>query len=133
MSFAGINYIAVIVAAVAGFAVGAAWYTALGNAWMAALGKTRDDFRPSPIPYVIAGIAHLVMAYLLAGAIGHMGPVTVEAGLLAGFFLWLGFVLTTMAVNHAFQGARRTLTLIDSGHWLAVILVMGAVIGAFGV
>jgi hypothetical protein len=25
------------------------------------------------------------------------------------------------------------LTLIDGGHWLAVLLVMGAVIGAFGV
>ena len=41
-------------------------------------------------------------------------------------------IITTMGVNHAFSGANPKLTLIDGGHWLAVLIVMGAVIGAFG-
>ena len=38
-----------------------------------------------------------------------------------------------MGVNHAFEGAKPMLTVIDGGHWLAVLLLMGAIIGAFGV
>ncbi|HSO46981.1 MAG TPA: DUF1761 domain-containing protein, partial [Rhizobiaceae bacterium] len=39
---------------------------------------------------------------------------------------------TTLVVNHRYGGFGWDLTLIDAGHWLAVLLVMGAVIGAFG-
>jgi hypothetical protein len=42
-------------------------------------------------------------------------------------------VITTLAVNHAFQGSKRALTLIDGGHWLGVLLLQGAVIGLMGV
>jgi hypothetical protein len=88
--------------------------------------------RPSPGPFIIALVADLVMACLLAGVIGHLGEVTLRAGVITASLLWLGFVITTMAVNHAFQGAKTALTLIDGGHWLVVLVVMGAVIGAIG-
>jgi hypothetical protein len=65
--------------------------------------------------------------------VGHLGDVTVGRSLLSALFLWIGFVLTTMLVNHRFQGARWSLTAIDGGHWLGVLLVMGLVIGLFGV
>jgi hypothetical protein len=48
-------------------------------------------------------------------------------------FLWLGFVVTTIAVNYAFGGRKPMLIVIDSGHWLLVLLLMGAIIGAMGV
>jgi hypothetical protein len=35
-------------------------------------------------------------------------------------------------VNYAFGNRKLALSLIDGGHWLAVLLIMGAVIGAFG-
>ena len=50
MVFAGINYIAVVVAAVAGFAVGMAWYGVLGTRWMAALGKSKAELMPDNKP-----------------------------------------------------------------------------------
>jgi hypothetical protein len=46
--------------------------------------------------------------------------------------MWLGFVATTLAVNNAFRGATGSLTLIDGGHWLGVLLLQGAVIGWLG-
>ena len=69
------------------------------------------------------------MAWVLAGLIGHMGDFTVPNGLISAAFAWFGFVITTQSVNYAF-GA---LTVIDGGHWLGVLLIMGAVIGAFGI
>jgi len=88
--------------------------------------------KPSPVPFVISFVAELVMAWMLAGIIGHMGQVTVKDGLISAFFVWLGFVITTMAVNHAYAKARPALTAIDGGHWLGVLLVQGLVIGLFG-
>ena len=133
MTFAGINLIAVLAAAVAAFIAGSVWYGVLGKAWMAALGRSREDFKPSPGPFIIALVGELVMAFVLAGLIGHMGDVTIRVGVISALFVWLGFVATTVAINNAYQGSRWSLPLIDAGHWLVVLLVMGAVIGAFGI
>jgi hypothetical protein len=73
------------------------------------------------------------MAWMFAGILLHLARggtvMSARSGLIAGFFLWLGFVITTMAVNHAFQGERPSLTLIDGGHWLGVLLIQGAILG----
>ena len=136
MVFAGMNYLAILVAAGAGFAFGALYYTVLGKAWMAALGKTEAETSArSALPFVIAAVAQLVMAWVLAGTLGHLGEgqVTLRNGVITAGFVWVGFVLTTLAVNHAFQGAKRMLTVIDGGHWLGVLVIQGVVIGLFGV
>jgi hypothetical protein len=139
MQFAGLNYFAVVVAAVASFMFGWLWYgVLLPKQWMRAVGKTEEEVKgkgPSPEPFIIAFVSQLVMAWVLAGVIGHLGPseVTFRNGVISAFFIWLGFVITTLAVNHAFQGTKRDLTLIDGGHWLGVLLLQGAVIGLMGV
>jgi hypothetical protein len=137
VTFAGINYLAVIVAAIASFGFGALYYMALARPWMAALGKTEAELRanPSKTPFVVSAVAELVMAWMVAGVLGHLGTgqVTVLNGAITGVFLWFGFVLTTLVVNHAYQGAKRAQTAIDAGHWLGVLVIQGLVIGAFGV
>ncbi|MGE0628094.1 MAG: DUF1761 domain-containing protein [Hyphomicrobiaceae bacterium] len=137
MQFAGMNYAGIVAAAAASFIFGGAWYGLFGKSWMAALGKTEEDIKASGtvMPMVIAVIGLLIMAWVLAGVIGHLGPgqVTVRNGLISGAFCWLGFVATTLGVNYGFQGASRSLALIDGGHWLGVLLIQGAVIGLIGV
>lgn len=133
MVFAGINYLAVVIAAAIGFAAGAVWYRAFGAAWRAALGRKTPGFQLKPGPFIVAALAQLLMAYILAGALGHLGEVTVQNGIIGAAFIWLGFVATTIAVSDSFQGSKVTLTLIDAGHWLVVLVLMGATIGVFGV
>ena len=132
MAFAGISYLAVLVAAIGGFAFGSVWYGVLGKPWMAAVGKPKESFKPRPVPFIIAFVCQLVMAWLLAGIIGHLGDVSIQGALITAFFVWLGFVVTTMMVNHRFQSASWALTAIDGGHWLGVLLIMGLAIGLFG-
>ena len=128
-----INILAVIVAAVASWLVGAAWYGILGKQWQAALGWKEGDPRPHPaVPMIVSIVAELLMAFMLAGLIFHMGGPALVRGMIAGALIWLGFVLTTGVVNNAFQGKRLALNVIDGGHWLLVLVVQGAVIGAFG-
>ena len=134
MDFAAINYIAVVVATVASFIFGSIYYMAAAKPWRNAIGKTEAEVKENmkPMPFIVAVVAQLVMAYMLAAVMISLGEVTPEAGLYIGFLMWFGFVLTSMAVNHGFQGAKRNLTVIDGIHWLAVLLVQGLVIGLFG-
>ena len=137
MAFAGINYLAVLVAAVAAFAFGAVYYISLSKLWLAAIGFTKEQMAAgrSPTPFIVSIVALLVMAWVLAGTVGHLGPgqVTVKNGIISGLFIWLGFVITTLAVNYAYGQRRPSLTVIDGIHWLGVLVVQGAIIGAFGI
>ena len=137
MAFGGTSYIAIVIAAVAGFAFGAFYYTLLGRQWMAALGKTEAELSRGnkATPFIVAAVAQIVLAFVLAGAIGHLGPgqVTARNGVISGAILWAGIVMTTMAVNHRFQGSKWSLTLIDGAHWLGVLVLQGFVIGLIGV
>jgi hypothetical protein len=138
MQFPGLNVYAIVLAAVVGFMFGWLWYGVLfSKQWQAAVGKTEAELKaegPNAMPFVIAFVAQLIMAWVLAGVIGHIEPahVSLKGSLITAALVWLGFVATTLAVNHTFQGADRTLTLIDGGHWLGVLLLQGAVIGLFG-
>jgi hypothetical protein len=141
MTFAGINYLAIAIAAVAAWLASAAWYTSLGGIYMAALGKTPEQAkcdRTKPgafLPFIYALVANLIIGWMLAGLLGHLGAgqVTLRNGALSGAFLWFGFILTTIAVNYSFAGRDRRLFFIDVGNWLIVLLVIGAVVGAMGV
>jgi hypothetical protein len=112
MTFAGVNYLAVLVAAVVAWLAGAAWYMSLSKLWQA---------------------GHLVMAWTLAGILGHFGTVTVKDGIITGALCWFGFILTSILANNAFAGRSYRLTAIDAGHYLLVLVIMGAIIGAMGV
>lgn len=140
MSVAAINYWAVLVSAIAAWILGAAWYMALARPWMAAQGwKTEADMlgpsgKISPVPFVVSLIAELIMAWTLAGVLWHVGGgrFTVRNGLISGFLLWLGFIATTLSVNYAFAKKPPSLAVIDAGHWLFVLLLMGFILGVWG-
>ena len=137
MTFAGMNYLAVLIATVAAFAFGAAYYIGLSKQWLAAVGKTKEEVaaQRSPTPFIVTIVALAIMAWVLAGGIAHLGPgqVTLKNGVISALFMWVGFVATTMAVNNAFGQRKAALTVIDGIHWLGVLVIQGAIIGAMGV
>jgi hypothetical protein len=143
VTFAGINYLAVVIAAIAAWLAGAIWYGLLAKPWVAAHGRTMDQFKAEQaahkgtvhgwLPFALAFLAEVVMAYVLAGMVGHLGRVTIRSAVISALFVWAGFMVTTMLVNNSFAGRRYVLTAIDAGHWLVVVIVMGVVIGWIGV
>ena len=133
MSFGGANYIAILVAAVAAYLAGAIYYGWMGKTWMKAARIDPADAKMS-LPLMVVGfVCELIMAWVMAGVIGHFGDVSIKTGLISGFLLWLGFMATTLTVNQRYQGFGWDLSLIDGLHWLIVALLMGGILGAFGV
>jgi hypothetical protein len=132
MHFA-VNWLAVIVAAVASMALGAAWYTLLSKQWLSAIGKTREQLNAGWQPFAWGFAVQLVMAYFMALVTPGLFEATdVGSGILAAVHMWLGFVITALILNHRYQNMPWKLTLIDGGYLLGVLVVQGIVIGLFG-
>lgn len=136
--FSSVNWIAIAAATLVSMGIGAAWYSLLAKPWIDANGFSQEQIKSieandKPIIYVIAAICHLVMAWVLSGIIFHAGTMTLGNGILSAVLVWLGFVATSMAVNHRFQFKPWSLTAIDAGHYLAVLVAQGAIIGWFGI
>ena len=106
---------------------------------MAALGMTPEKMAATKnepgahLPFIYAFAADLVMAWTLAGLLGHIGPLSLRTGVISAAFCWLGFVMATMLVNNSFASRDWRLIWIDGGHWLLVLLLIGAIIGGMGV
>jgi hypothetical protein len=141
MTFAGLNYLAIVIAAIVAWVAGAVWYTALGKIWTQAQGLTLEKMHENKskpgayLPFIYCLVAELVMAWVLAGLMAHLGAGQVRLlnGVVSGAFCWLGFVITTLVVGNTFALRDMRLIWIDGGHWLIVLLLMGAIIGLMGV
>jgi glycerol uptake facilitator-like aquaporin len=131
----------IVLAAVVAWFFGAAYYSLLCRKWLAAQGKTMEQSKAENAdkstaakvaPFILSFVAEIGMAAVLSGILFHIGIYTVRAGAFSGFMCWLGFVLTTVVVNNAYTFRKVALTAIDTGHWLGVLLIIGAVLGGFG-
>lgn len=128
--------IAVLVAAVAGFGMGAVWYMALAKPWMTAVGIPMDENgKPqgsgSPLPFVIAGIAMILVAGMMRHMFAMAGIDGAAKGLVAGLGVGLFFITPWIAMNYAYAMRPKNLTLLDGGYSILGPGVIGLVLGLF--
>lgn len=131
MSFEVINWLGILTAAIGGFVFSAIYHGLLSKPWVAAVGILELP-KQSPGSFIITFISQLAMAAMLYGLVGHIGEVNLRRAVISALLVWIGFVVTAIIVNHQFQGGRWSLTMIEAGHWLGVMLVMAVVLGLFG-
>ncbi len=138
--FQSIPWLAILIAAVVGFPFGAVWYMLLAKPWMKAAGLTEENVQGgggAPI-YIITFICQLFMAFMLSAIVFHAGSMfgsagfSVTSGVSVAVMIWIGFIIPTQIVNHLFQCKPFSLTVIDGGHWLGVLVIQGIIIGLIG-
>lgn len=133
-------FIAVVAAAIVSFVIGGIWYTrpVFGTAWMAALGKTeadREAMRKQAPKGFAAGLIGAIIASLILGTFLQYGrqanvglPTGVVGGLVVGFLVWFGFLMTTGVSGAIFESRPGKLVGINQGFQFVLYLVMGAVL-----
>lgn len=137
MTHFDVNWLAVVLAMVASMALGAAWYTVLSKQWLAATGKTIEDIQAGSggtvTPFIWGAVCLLIMAYFLALLTPViMGEMNVYNAVLVGVHMWFGFMLTTMVLNHRYEGQKWSLAFINGGYLLGTVVVQGIVLGLLG-
>ncbi|HEY5347508.1 MAG TPA: DUF1761 domain-containing protein [Rhizomicrobium sp.] len=125
------EFIAIIAAAVAAWIFGAIWYGLLGKAWQAAQGLAPGKGKKMPVtPMVASFLCELLMAFVFSQLLISMGAIDWQSGAITGLLLAIGFMVTIIIVNNLFQGRQWMLIFIDSGHWIGVAVIQGAVLTA---
>ena len=136
-----VNWLSVVIAAVASFVFGAIYYTALGKFWLAAQGKTADSCKienagksklAMAVPFLLSFVGALIMGVTQYGILTHSGLWSLRAGVISGAFCWFGFVLTTVVINNAYGNRKVMLSVIDGAHWLGVLMIIGGIVGWMG-
>ena len=129
------NFLAVIIAATAGFAFGAVWYGVLSKPWMDAVGlKLGADGRPegsSKTPFILAGIAMILVAGMMRHTFSLSGIDTTGKGLLSGLGIGLFFISPWIMINNGYAGRPFRLTLIDGGYATFGCAIIGLVLMLF--
>lgn len=129
------NHFAVVVAAVAFFALGAVWYNVFSQPWLDGIGKTVEqlakDGGGTPMAFAIGFLAILVMCYTLAWIVQRGMEPTAGNGALTGATVAFGIVGATLALNYGFEARGLTLWLINAGYVLIGLVLAGAIIGGW--
>ncbi len=117
------DFVNALTAAVASFIFGSAWYGVLGKVWMQAASLAEEMTKPKAGPMLAALGCQILMALILGVMLDGMQAGSIKDAVAVAVLLWIGLVLTTQIVNHRFQGRPWSLTWIDSGHWLGVLVI----------
>lgn len=134
MEFSSVNWIAVILAAIATFVIGGLWYSPLlfAKAWMKENGFSDEDLKSGTSPALIFG-GSFVLELIAALALGLvLGPeATARSGAIAGALIGAAWVATSIGVLYLFERKSVRLFLINAGYFVVSFLVMGLIIGAW--
>ncbi|WP_226623975.1 DUF1761 domain-containing protein [Alloyangia pacifica] len=129
------EFISVIVSALAGWLFGAGWYMTLSKPWLAAAGIACDETgKPKstgPLPFVLSAVAMLLVAGMMRHIFHMAGITSAGAGLVAGLGIGLFFIAPWIMINNAYGQRPVALTLIDGGYATFGCAVIGLVLGLF--
>ncbi len=137
-----VNYLAVLVAAIVNMALGFVWYGPLfGKLWMSLIGITKEKIDEQKSKdgmwkgYLIAFLGSLVMGYVLAHSLvfasSYLGIGGMVAGLMAGFWSWLGFIAPVTLGSVLWEGKSWRLWFLINGYYLVSLLIMGSILAVW--
>ena len=127
----GVNWTAVIFAAMVATVIGFAYYSPSPRAdrWLAYLRLTREQVgRPMPPGIAMGALASVLNAWVLAVLALNLGATGVFSGIVLGFLCWLGFTATITTAMVAFFRGPWSLWALHNTHYLIVQIVMGTIV-----
>lgn len=135
-----VNYLAVLLSAIAAMVLGFLWYSMalFGKPWMKEVGLTEEKVKAhqkkmGPM-YALMMVSALVMAFILSHVVEFSHSYFPEytklmSGLFSGFWMWLGFVATYALSMVIFEGRSWKWFGISAGYYLVSLLIMGLIFG----
>ncbi len=136
-SLGDLNWLAVVVAALAYFVLGAAWYApaVFGTVWSRAGGfELPQGQRPSPAIYLTPLVGSLLAAIALGMIAQATGTDTIGEGVVLGLVTGVGFALGVSFVTAQFEAQkpnRMVWGAVNGGYHLFGTIIAAIVIAAW--
>ena len=126
-----INFLAVVVAAVAAFILSGIWYAVFGSQ-LARLHPAYADSGSISARDVFVELArNLVVALVLAWLLGQVGVEDWAQAALVGFVLWFGIAVVLLIGSVYHEKVPVTLAAIHAGDWLLKLVVIAIIVGVW--
>lgn len=129
-----LNWLAVVVAGLAYFVIGAIWYSnaLMGRQYRSALGIDPDaPGQPEPVQLFVNLVGWIVAAAAMGLVSYSIGADSFGDGLALGFVVWLGFIATNRVVAAMYEGPNRALMMVNGPYNLIGYLVMGVILAVW--
>lgn len=130
-----LNWVAVVVAALAAFAVGAVWYSegVFGKAWMKAAGLKKEDAKKGNMPLImgVSLVTVVVTSTALAVLFDVLALEGVVNGALLGALAAVGFIVSNKTMHSLFEQKPNDYLWITGLGDVVSLAVMGGVLGLF--
>ena len=133
-----VNYWTVLVAAIASFLLGWLWHSPIlfGNLWFKLNDMDKKKIEAAKKksmgkPLFLQFVATFIMGYVLAYFVVYAKASTIIDGAIVGIWAWIGFVATVMIGSVLWEGKPVKLFLINAGHVLVSLIVMGAILAVW--
>jgi uncharacterized protein DUF1761 len=129
-----VNYVAVLVAAVAVFVLGWLWYSPLlfYKPWMRLRGLDPVAAMAGakmPAGKLLIEFARcLVLAYVIARFMGLLGVSNLFGAVHFGLFLWIGFPVVLLTGSILWENVPWKVAAIHAGDWLVKMLVIPTIV-----
>jgi uncharacterized membrane protein len=137
MELSNINFLALFVASLVSFAIGAIWYSPVlfSKIWQKSIGLSEEILAKANMA-LIFGSSFLLMAVMNFGLAiilhGHASrEVTAFSGALYGLLIGIFFISTSIGINMLYQRKPFVLWAIDAGYQVLYLTVSGAILGAW--
>jgi hypothetical protein len=131
--FHQINWLSVIVSALAAFAIGSLWYSPIlfGKTWQKLIKLSDEEIKNANMSLIFGTtfVLNIISAMVLDMFIGS--EATLVMGLIAGLFVSLAWIATSFGINYLFARKSLKLYLIDTGYYVTYFTIMGIILGAW--
>jgi len=131
------NYLAVAVAAIAYWVLGAVWFGVLfTKPWMELENIPTEQVAAmkgaaAAFPYIMSFVLNLIIAFVLAQLCAWRNATTAARGASLGVLLWIGIVGPITYTTNMYEMRSLNLFLINEGYVLVGLFLMGAILGAW--
>ena len=130
------NYVAVFVAALAYWLLGAVWYGVLfSKPWMALENLSPEQTSAMAahpvVPYLITFVLNLLIAVVLSQICAWRSANTAARGAALGILVWIGFIGPINYTTYMYEMRPKALFAINEFFSLVGLCLMGAILGAW--
>jgi hypothetical protein len=127
-----INYLAVVVAAVAAFVLSSAYYGLLGQAVIklhADPAAAAATLKPAPWKVIVELARTLIVAYVLAVLAARLGIADWRSAVQLAVMLWIAFSVVMWIGAIMWENVPVALAAIHTGDWLVKTVLVTVIVG----
>lgn len=124
-----LNWLAIIVAAVAVVVVSTVYYIILGSQLkQLSTAYAEAESRPPPWKVVVELIRSLVVATVVAGLVSLIGITDLGGAIQLALALWVGFAVVLLTGSVIWEKVPPVLATIHAGDWILKLLIIAVIV-----